>query len=106
MKQALIDPTTQVSVITSWTPNPNPTGWPKYFPVSTTIENSARVAEVVPAGSSFPIAPPLFWTDCADDVVADQWYYNTQTEEILVVPPPAPEPVPTDQPEVSGAQTI
>lgn len=92
MKQALIDPTTRVNALTGWTPNPNPTGSPKYFPMWTPIENSARVAQVVPVGDSFPIAPPFFWADCADDVVADQWYYNTQTEEILMVPPPAPMP--------------
>ena len=92
MKQALIDPTTQVDALTSWTPNPDPLGKPKYFPVMTPIDNSARVAEVVPNGSAFPVAIPLFWTNCADDVVADQWYYNTQTEQILVVPDPAPVP--------------
>lgn len=32
-----------------------------------------RVAEV--SENSFPIAPPLFWVECADDVVADQFYY-------------------------------
>jgi hypothetical protein len=93
MKDSLIDPTTAVQVITSWVANPNPgPGKPAYYPVYTTIENSARVAEVVAQGSEFPIAPPLFWTPCADNVVPDQWYYNTQTAQIIVVPPPAPYP--------------
>jgi len=93
MKQALIDPTTEVKSLTSWAENPDKSaGAPKYIPVWTTIDNSARVAEVVPAGSSFPVAPPLFWTNCGDDVVADQWYYNTQTTQIIVIPAPAPYP--------------
>lgn len=93
MKQALIDPTTQVSALTAWIENPDKSaGAPKYLPVWTVIDNSARVAQVVAAGSSFPIAPPLFWTDCSDDAVADQWYCNTQTDEVLVIPPPAPLP--------------
>jgi hypothetical protein len=49
-----------------------------------------RVAEV--AQDTFPVAPPLFWTPCADDVVADQFYWTDG--EILPVPsPPPPEPV-------------
>jgi hypothetical protein len=39
------------------------------------------------------VSPPLFWTPCDDDVVADQFYYNTADEQIYPVPesPPAPE---------------
>jgi hypothetical protein len=33
-----------------------------------------RVAQV--GNNEFPIAPPLFWTDCPDDCVADLWYYS------------------------------
>lgn len=103
MKDALIDPTTQVQSITGWTPNPTPTpeNPARYFPVYTPIPNSARVAEVVAQGGVFPICPPLFWAECADNVVADQWYYNTQTTQFIVVPEPAPVPnAPT-----SGLQT-
>jgi hypothetical protein len=50
-----------------------------------------RVAEV--ADSTFEIAPPLFWVACADDVVADQFYYDTETQTIIAVPvKPAPPP--------------
>lgn len=50
----------------------------------------SRVAEV--EQDTFPVAPPLFWTPCADDVVADQFYWADG--EILPVPqPPVPEPV-------------
>ena len=49
-----------------------------------------RVAEVEVA--PFEVAPPLFWAECSDDVVADQFYYTGG--EILPVPlPPPPPPV-------------
>jgi hypothetical protein len=49
-----------------------------------------RVAEV--GVEAFPVAPPLFWTPCADEVVPDQFYWADG--EILPVPsPPPPEPV-------------
>lgn len=49
-----------------------------------------RVAEV--EQDTFPVAPPLFWTPCADDVVADQFYWADG--DILPVPQPlVPEPV-------------
>lgn len=54
-----------------------------------------RVAEV--ANQSFEIAPPLFWVACADDVVADQFYYDPNTQQIAVIPA---KPVP---PEVAPA---
>ena len=46
-----------------------------------------RVAEVTT--TPFEVAPPLFWTACADNVVADQWYYDT-TSYLIVAIPPAP----------------
>lgn len=33
-----------------------------------------RIAQV--EGVVFPVAPPLFWTDCPSDCVADLWYYS------------------------------
>ena len=95
MKQALIDPTTQVDALTSWTPNPDPLGKPKYFPVMTPIDNSARVAEVVPNGSAFPVAIPLFWTNCADDVVADQFLYEPNSKQIIKIELPTPKNIKT-----------
>jgi hypothetical protein len=38
------------------------------------------------------VALPLFWTPCDDDVIADQFYYNTADEQIYPVPEPAPYP--------------
>jgi len=50
-----------------------------------------RVAEV--SDTTFEVNPILFWVECADDVVADQFYYDTQTQTIIVVPPrPIPPP--------------
>ena len=49
----------------------------------------SRIAQV--AQESFDVAPPLFWVDCVDDVVADQFYYS-ENGTIEKVPLP-PEPV-------------
>ncbi|UOF77916.1 hypothetical protein [Caudoviricetes sp.] len=44
-----------------------------------------RIAEV--ADVRFEVADPLFWVDCADDVVADQFYYDgTACQPIPVKP--------------------
>lgn len=99
MKNALIDPNDTVNRIAGWFPNTNP---PQ--PVVEQLPNSARVAEV--ADQTFPVAEPLFWIACTDDVVADQWYYDTDTQAIIVIPNPAPKPSAADQPIVTGAQTL
>lgn len=39
-----------------------------------------RVAEV--AASEFPVAPPLFWVPCADDVGTGTHYYDPADEQI------------------------
>lgn len=72
----------------------------KVFNPNTGAELGERVAEV--AQSDFPIAPPLFWVDCADDVIADLFYYNPTNGEIL----PTPQPPETSQPVVEGAQSL
>lgn len=99
MKKALISPNESVSYISDW----QSVGVNSYAPVWTTIVGGERVAEVVP--SEFEIAPPLFWVDCADNIVADQFYYESQTQQILPKPQDAPYPEPV-QPTVSGAQTL
>lgn len=92
MKQALIDPATQMIALTGWEVNPDPKTPGKYVPIFTPIADSARVCQVVDAENLFPVAAPFFWFDCGDDIVADQWYYNTQTQQIIVMPEPAPFP--------------
>lgn len=55
-------------------------------------ETGYRVAQVVAEGETFPVAPALFWTPCADDVVADQFWYDPSDDQIKPIPVP-PEPV-------------
>lgn len=47
-----------------------------------------RVAQVESDSQTFPVGEPLFWMDCADDVVADQWYYDPADQTIKPVPQP------------------
>lgn len=73
-------------------------------------EAGYRVAEV--AEVAFEVAAPLFWVDCADDVQADVYLFNPQTNSIELAPvievlASAPEQVATQpQPVVSGAQAL
>jgi hypothetical protein len=86
MKNALISPNeSPIKYVSGWTTDTPPQ------PILTPIANSCRVAEV--SDQTFEVALPLFWTECADDVVADQFYYNTSDNEIYSIPEPAPEPV-------------
>lgn len=57
MKEALISPT-----------EPRETGY--------------RIAQVVDQYQTFEVGQPLFWVECADDVVADQFWYNPKTQTI------------------------
>jgi hypothetical protein len=59
-----------------------------------------RVCEVT--STSFVVAEPLFWVACNDDVVADQWYYDTTTYAIdpIPAPPPPPPKAPVEGPTV------
>ena len=52
-----------------------------------------RVAQVEDDANTFDVASPLYWTNCVDECVADQYYFDTTTNTILekpVPPPPAP----------------
>ena len=64
------------------------------------VEAGYRVAEVAPA--AFEVAPPFFWAECADEVVADKFWYDPVSEALEPVPLP-PEP---EQPTVEGADTL
>lgn len=70
------------------------------------VETGYRVAQI--ADQSFEIAPPLFWVECADDVVADQFWYDPSDQTIKAMS--APESVPVnaalDQPTSTGSQTL
>jgi hypothetical protein len=49
-------------------------------------ESGYRVAQVEPDGQTFEVGAPLFWTPCADDVVADQFWYDPSDELIKANP--------------------
>jgi hypothetical protein len=49
-----------------------------------------RVAEI--SAEPFAVAPPLFWVDCTENCVRDEWYYAEG--QVLKKPaPPAEESV-------------
>lgn len=48
-----------------------------------------RIAQV--SEDDFPVAPPLFWTDCPMDCIPDMWYYSSGQ----CLPKPVP-PAPTE----------
>lgn len=72
--KALIDPTTPAQHIVSWTLKV-PT-WADY-------PDSARVCQV--QADTFPVSAPLFWADCADNVVPDTYWYSTATQTFAPV---------------------
>ena len=49
-------------------------------------ETGYRVAQVVNQGQTFEVGSPLFWTSCADDVLADQFLYDPSDELIKPFP--------------------
>lgn len=46
-------------------------------------ETGYRVAET--NTNAFEIAPPLFWVECLDDIVADQFWYDPTDEQIKAI---------------------
>lgn len=52
-----------------------------------TDQNCYRVAEI--SIQQFPVAPPLFWLECADDITTANWY-DPATETFVTLPPIAP----------------
>lgn len=53
-------------------------------------ETGYRVAQV--EQQEFEVASPLFWVDCANNVVADQFWYDPSDQTIKPIPQPEPEP--------------
>jgi hypothetical protein len=49
-------------------------------------ESGYRVAQVEDAANIFEVAPSLFWVDCADNVVADQFWYDPSDQLIKANP--------------------
>lgn len=97
--KALISPDEKVFCITAWNMDTNP-----ITPIYTEIPNSDRVAEV--CNTTFEVASPLFWIDCADNVIADVYYYDNSDQTIKLVPEPAPISAAVNQPTTTGTQTL
>ena len=61
------------------------------------------------ADEEFPVAEPLFWTDCGDEVAAYEYYYKEGNFSVVPEPPPPPAivvpviPEPTTQTLEGGA---
>jgi hypothetical protein len=54
-----------------------------------------RVAQVEPDDKIFPVADTMFWVTCADNVVADQFYYDNVNKTIDAIPVKPVQPQPT-----------
>lgn len=85
--KALISPNEgPISHVASWTATTPPE------PVVEVYPNSARVAQVEPDANIFPVAEPMYWTDCPDEAMPDTWWCNTETSvvsKIINEPKPA-----------------
>ena len=47
-----------------------------------------RVAQVEQDANIFDVSEGLFWIDCADNIIADQFWYDPSDQTIKEVPPP------------------
>ena len=50
------------------------------------VQTGFRVAQVEQDADIFPVASTLFWVDCADDVVADQFWFDPVDQTIKTAP--------------------
>ena len=64
-------------------------------------ETSYRVAQVEPDDQTFPVAIDLFWTACADNIVADKFWYDPADNTIKAIPEPVTTPA-LNQPKSTG----
>lgn len=89
MKKALVSPMENAYQVKEWIKDGD-----SYTPVSERV--GSRVAGV--EETVFPVAEPLFWMDCADDVVQDRYFYDDTTKEIKPIEdaPYPVEPEPTE----------
>jgi len=85
MKKALIDPRFSVKHISSWKQieDNQSSVTPLYEPVFSQIENSARICQI--EDNELSVTPPLFWTDCNDDVIPETFYYDMEKQTIELV---------------------
>lgn len=52
-----------------------------------------RVAQVEEVENIFPVADPLYWTDCDDQVVADQYWFDPSDSTLKEVPVKTVQPI-------------
>jgi len=52
------------------------------------VQTGYRVAQV--SNETFDISTPFFWVNCADNVLADQFWYDPSDQTIKPVPVPDP----------------
>lgn len=97
--EALISPIDKVIYVSGWDTSTTPT-----TPIYSEVPNSDRVAEV--CVNTFPVAEPLFWVQCADDVIADLYYYDNVDQTIKLIPEAPTIPAAENQPISSGAQIL
>jgi hypothetical protein len=55
-------------------------------------ETGYRVAQVVAQGETFPVSTELFWVECTDNVLQDQFWYDPVDQTIKPILEPEPEP--------------
>lgn len=85
---------TQIALISPQETRYYQTGWYNGKAVMDGV--GCRVAQVVPNGSEFPVAEPLYWLDCADEIEPETYVFNLEDNNFYLA---MWEPV---QPEVSG----
>jgi hypothetical protein len=66
------------------------------------IDENSIVAQV--ADETFGAAPPCFWVDCADDVVA--YAYKYENGAVVPIPEPAPVPPTAGENETMAKQKL
>lgn len=56
-------------------------------------QSGYRVAQVEKAEKIFPVADPLYWINCDDDVVADQYWFDPVDGALKAIPNPVSQPI-------------
>ena len=70
------------------------------------VASGYRVAQVATDDMTFVVADGLFWVDCADNIVADQFYFDPVTQQIVPISLPPEPPPKKPQPISTGTITI
>jgi hypothetical protein len=93
--KALISIDENTQYISGWN-NPVPPSI-KYIPIYTVCgERIVQVQE-----NEFPVALPLFWIDCDNDVTPEKNCYDGTTQTIILIPPNVDDPTPPPSPTIS-----